>query len=248
MMLKKWVFSLIILTTSGQAIAKEILLASMDYPPFYGEKLDNYGPLIELISKSYNAMDYDVKIRFLPWARAIEWSKTGEVDGMVGVWHSPERAEYFLYSEPIFPNALGFYKRKKDDIRYKDFADLKEQGYKLGSVRGYIQPKGLQESGIPIMFVSKDLQSFKILSKNRVDLIVVDKEYSRYILAQPDFQEYAKNIEWMEPVLEEKQQHLVISKKTETPKKKLEDFNNGLQRLRQTGEFTSIMKKHGFMR
>ncbi len=232
---------------SAQAMSKEVLLAAMDYPPFYGEKLDNYGPLIEVIAKSYNVMGYDVKINFLPWARAIAWSKSGKVDGMVGVWYSTERAEYFLYSEPILSNFIGFYKRKNEDIRYKDYLDLKEQGYKLGSVRGYIQPKGLQESGIPIMFVSKDLQSFKILSKNRVDLIVVDKEYSRYILAQHKFQKYAKNIEWMEPVLEEKQQHLIISKEAENPKNKLKDFNEGLQELKETGVFTEILKKHAFM-
>lgn len=247
-MLKKYILGLVMLFLAEQAMTKEILLASMDYPPFYGEKLDNYGPLIEVIAKSYDAMGYDVKIIFLPWARAIAWSKNGEVDGMVGVWYSPERAEYFLYSEPILSNFIGFYKRKNRDIRYKDYLDLKEQGYKLGSVRGYIQPKGLQESGIPIMFVSKDLQSFKILSKNRVDLIVVDKEYSRYILAQPRFQEYAKNIEWMEPVLEEKRQHLIISKKAKNPKKKLGDFNEGLQKLRETGGFTKILKKHAFVK
>jgi len=247
-MLKIYMLGLLMLFISGQAMTKEILLASMDYPPFYGEKLDNYGPLIELIAKSYYTMGYDVKIRFLPWARAIAWSKSGKVDGMVGVWYSPERAEYFLYSEAIISNSIGFYKRKNEDIRYKDYADLKEQGYKLGSVRGYIQPKGLQESGIPIMFVNEDLQSFKILSKNRVDLIVVDKEYSRYILAQPEFQKYAKNIEWMEPVLEEKQQHLIISKKAKNSKNKLEDFNKGLQILRETGIFTKILKKHAFMK
>lgn len=247
-MLKKYTLALLMLFISEQAMTKEILLASMDYPPFYGEKLDNYGPLIELIAKSYNTMGYDVKIRFLPWVRALAWSKSGEVDGMVGVWYSPERAKYFLYSEAILSNSIGFYKRKNEDIRYKNYADLKEQGYKLGSVRGYIQPKGLEESGIPIMFVSEDLQSFKILSKNRVDLIVVDKEYSRYILTQPEFQKYAKNIEWMEPVLEEKQQHLVISKKAKNSKKKLEDFNKGLQILRETGIFKKILKKHAFMK
>lgn len=245
-MIKRILLSLLLFLSIGPLSAKEIVLASMNYPPFYGEELKHYGPLIEIITKSYQKTGYEVKITFVPWVRALAWSKTGKVDGMVGVWYSPERAQHYHYSAPIFPNKMGFYKRKDEDIQYRDYADLKQQGYRLGSVRGYIQPTGLAESGIPLMFVSDDSQSFKILSRKRVDLVVVDKDYARYMLAKPEFKVYARNIQWMEPVLEEKQQHLIISLNTKQSKQKLQDFNKGLAALRLSGEFSGILKKHGF--
>ena len=216
----------------------------MDYPPFYGKSLDKKGPLIELITEAFKNTGYTVQVEFYPWGRAIENSKAGKVDGVVGVWYSQERTEHFLYSDPIFPNKVGFYKRKGEDIRYKDYSDLKQQGYKLGSVIGYILPKGLAEAGISTLLVNDDFQNFKILSRKRVDLIVVDKQYAKYMLNQESLKEFSENIEWMEPVLEELQQHLVISKKTKNPKKKLNDFNKGLKMLRESGEFKNIMQEH----
>ena len=244
--LKKWITLLLVLSCFGQVHAEEIRLASMNYPPFYGKNLKEQGPLIELIVKAFEGAGHTVQVEFHPWIRAMENSKAGKVDGMVGVWHSPKRTEHFFYSDPIFPNKMGFYKRKGEEIRYKDYIDLKLQGYTLGSVRGYIQPRGLAESGISTFLVNENLQTFKILSRKRVDLIVVDKDYARYMLNQADLKQYSENIEWMEPVLEERQQYLIISKKTENPHKKLSDFNKGLKMLRQSGEFKKIMQKHGF--
>ena len=164
---------------------------------------------------------------------------------MVGVWYSAERAEYFHYSTHIYPNRVVFYKRKNADISYKNYADLKRHGYTLGSVRGYAHPVGLEESGIKILYVNNDHQNFKLLSKGRVSLIVADKDYAHYMLAKPELREYAQNIQWMAPVLEKRQQHLGISKVTNNAQKKLTDFNQGLQMLKQSGEFSVILKKHG---
>lgn len=64
------------------------------------------------------------------------------------------------------------------------------------------------------------------------------------MLSQPDLLEFSKNIEWMEPVLEEKQQYLIISKKAKDAKKKLEYFNTGFKKLKKTSDFMEILKKH----
>ncbi|NQZ08873.1 MAG: transporter substrate-binding domain-containing protein [Algicola sp.] len=242
----KWLPNLLLLLFFGNvnACVKEIRLASIDYPPYYGKSLKNYGPIIELITQAYKNTGYNVKIIFLPWARAISWSKSGEVDGIVGVWYSTQRATYLHHSMPIYPNTVVFYKRKNTDISYKNFSDLKRQGYTLGSVRGYVHPVGLEESGIKILYVNDDYQSFKLLSKGRVSLIVADKDYAHYMLAQPALREYAQNIQWMAPVLEMRHQHLGISKVTNNAQKKLTDFNRGLQMLKQNGEFAVILKKH----
>ena len=244
---RKWIAMLpLLLMLVTPLAAREITLATIDYPPFYGKDLPENGPMGEMVTRAFADQGYRVNIMFLPWARALEWSRKGKIDGMLGVWYSQKRIADFRYSNPIMPNEIGFYKRKGEKIRYQNYADLKQQGYVLGSVKGYVQPTGLEESGIPIMYVSNDLQNFKILSKKRVDLIVVDKAYASYILGQPELHEFADNIEWMAPVLEKKQQYLMLSRKTKNSKQKIADFNAGLRKLKQSGEFKDILAKHHF--
>ena len=242
--LKWWLTGLLILSCCMALNAKEVTLTSMSYPPFYGEKLENNGPLIEVIVQSFKNAGYKTRIIFAPWKRAITIARQGKTaDGMVGVWHNKERANDFLYSDPIFPNKVGFYKHKSNAIIFENYTDLVSKGYKLGSVRGYIFPKGLKESGIEIELVTDDLQNLKKLALGRVDLVVVDKDYARFILT--DNPQVAKEIEWMGPILAEFQQHLIISRKTPNALKTISDFNKGLRILQQTGDFKKIFKKHG---
>ncbi|ARU56829.1 putative amino acid ABC transporter periplasmic component [Oleiphilus messinensis] len=216
----------------------------MNYPPFYGEKMEDKGPLIEIIVRALESQGYKTRILFSPWKRAMLYAKEGKVaDGMVGVWYNDDRAEDFIYSAPIFPNRSGFYKHKEQNIVYTDYQDLVKQGYRLGSVIGYIHPKGLEESGIQIEWVPNDIQNLKKLALKRVDLVVVDREYARYVLkGLPDI---ASRIEWMDPVLIEAQQHLIISRKTKNAHVIIDAFNTGLELLRQTGNFDEIIQKHG---
>ena len=76
-----------------------------------------------------------------------------------------------MYSAPIYPNEMVFYKKKGQTIEFNDYKDLKEQNLVLGSTRGYAQVKGIEESGIKISYVNNDIQNFKLLAKGRIDLI-----------------------------------------------------------------------------
>jgi polar amino acid transport system substrate-binding protein len=225
--------------------AKSLVLGAIDYPPFYGKNLKNQGPLIEAITEAYRDSDYEVEIVFLPFVRAVSFAMNGEIDGIVGIWHSDERAEALLYSTPLIDNQMVFFKRKGENIAFKNYEDLKQQGYRLGSVRGYMMPEGLLESGVPIFQVTKERQTLKILSGKRVDLIVLDKDYARYALQQAEVSGETYNIEQMGPVLGRYPQHLAISKKADNAKEKIAAFERGYQRLVKTKALEKIFKKHG---
>jgi len=227
------------------AMAKTIVLGAMEYPPYYGRGLKNFGPLIEIVVESYRHSGYEVEIVFLPFARAMYLSKAGEIDGVVGPWYSEKRAESLLYSLPMIENRMVFFKRKGESISYENFGDLKQQGYRLGSVHGYMLPTGLLESGITIYKVSREEQLLKILRGKRVDLIVLDKGAAQYALKQPGLTGVERNVEWMEPTLEHTPQYLVISKKTAQATEKLNAFNLGYRYLIESGEIRKILSEHG---
>lgn len=245
--LKKTLFGLSLAIASMYVQAKDVVLAALEYPPHYGEHLDNYGPLIEIIVSAYAEEGLEVEVLFLPWSRALIWADEGRVDGIVGAWYTQERTKSFLYSKPIYPNKMIFYKSANSDIAFTTFADLKEQNRVIGSVRGYAHVEGLEESGVMIHYVNNDIQNFKLLERQRIDLVSVDKDYGAYVLASPELSKIKDKVEPINKVLQVKQQHLIISKKTKLAQQKLTKFNQGLAKLKERGGIAAIMKKHGLL-
>lgn len=158
-------------------------------------------------------------------------------------WHTKERELHFLFSAPLFPNILGFYKQKQSSINFKTYADLTP--YVVGTVIGYANPPGFDDAAFTKNVSVTDAQNMKMLCNKRIDLVIIDKIIGRYIL-RTQLPRCIDSIEWMSPALEIKPQHLVISKKVENAEEMVEEFNRGLQLLREAGEIKRILMKHGF--
>lgn len=246
--LKKALFCLVLLATSVATQAKDIVLATMEYPPHYGHKLDNYGPLIEIAVTAYAEQNLNVEIIFLPWSRALIWANEGRVDGILGGWHTNERAKSFLYSQPIYPNEMVFYKSKSANIDFSSYGQLAAENLVIGSVRGYVHVKGLEESGVTIHYVNNDVQNFRLLERKRVDLVAVDRDYANYVLAMPELAKIKDQVEPINRVLEIREQYLMISKKAKRANLKVSEFNQGLAKLRAKKGVELIMKKHNIVR
>ena len=237
-----WIIAAVLLLSAEQGYSEEVVLTAINYPPFYGETLDGDGPFTEVIVDSFKAVGYSVRIVYQPWKRAMATAREGtQAHGMVGVWHTQEREKAFLFSDPILPNKMAFFKRRDTNIVFTSYSNLAARGYKLGLVRGYAAPKGLLESNIPIEFVTQDIQNIQKLAAGRIDLVVLDKNYANYVLQ--DHPKMAAAIEGMTPILETIQQHLVISRNIENAQTIMFDFNRGLKRLRNNGEFQKYSDK-----
>ena len=230
-------------TSATLAAEKTINLAATEYPPFYGADLEGNGFMTELIIEAFARVDYDVTVKFLPWKRALEGTKAGKHDGLFTVWYRAEREEWFVFSDPLPANEIGFYKRKDRDISYRDYDDLKP--YSIGVVRGYASPPGFDEAGLKTSLANDDEQNLKKLQKGRVDLVLSDKIVGKFqidtYLSPGDGE-----LEWLEPPLTVDIQYLVISKEVANYDTTLADFNRGLAEIDADGTLKTIMAKHGF--
>ncbi len=222
---------------------KTISLVSAEYPPFYGEYLQEQGPVSEIIIKAYEKSGYQVTIEFLPWARAMNEAKKGvQYDGMFAPWHTIEREKWFLYSKPFFPNEIGFYKLKEIEIDFQSYDDL--MPYQIGDAIGYANPPDYQKANLNKSSVINDELNMVKLCKGRIDFALTDKVVGHIIVAEK-YPNCLKRIEWMKPTLEVNPQHLVISKKTNHALKKLQAFNKGLMALKKDGTLGKILNRHG---
>ncbi len=228
----------------GYASENEIFLTSAEYPPYYGEQLENKGFITVIIREAFKRAGYEVKVEFYPWARAEMIAKKGDSDGMFPPWHTKEREQWFVYSNTIpIPNVIGFYKQKDKKIIFKTYEDLKS--YRIGFVLGYAYPKDFLEAKLRKSKSYTDEILIERLVQGKIDLALIDKLQAKYLF-NTKFVDQSDKFEFMEPPIEVKDQYLVISRKTKNAQKKINDFNHGLKTLISDGTFKNILKKHRF--
>jgi polar amino acid transport system substrate-binding protein len=247
MTMKKYIVSitclLLLIAISAMAEEKKVVLGSSEYPPFFGKNLPDQGVLTEITVEAFKKMGYQVEVRFLPFARVLSHGKQGTIDGIIVLWHTKEREQWFAFSDPLPSNLIGFYKRKDKSINFTTYADL--MSYRIGVVRGYANPAGFDEAKLQTLEVTFDLQNLQKLQKGRIDLAIIDKWVAQYLI-QTEFAEFAAELEWIEPPLETKPQYITFSKKAPGYEQKLLDFNQGLKQLIEEGGVKAILAKHGF--
>jgi len=234
---------LMLATVTAMAAEKNVILGSSEYPPFFGEQLPNQGVLTEITVEAFKKVGYQVDVKFMPFARTLQMGKDGEIDGIIVLWHTKEREQWFAFSDPLPPNQIGFYKRKDKAIHFTTYADL--MSYRIGVVNGYANPPGFDEAQLKTEAVTVDKQNLQKLQSGHIDLALIDKWVAQHLI-QTEFPQFAEELEWMEPPLESKPQYIAFSKEAKDYEQKLRDFNQGFKQLTDEGRVKAILAKHGF--
>jgi polar amino acid transport system substrate-binding protein len=233
----------VLVSGPGLAADKTLNLAATEYPPFYGKELKDHGFITEIIATAFERSGYQIDVKFLPWKRALEKTKDGAYDGLFTVWYREEREQWFVYSDPLPANEIGFYKRVADEISFTNYQDL--QPYRIGVVRGYVNPPGFDEAELKTIVVVDDETNFRKLAKGRIDLVLTDRLVGQNVI-NTVLAGSGVAFEWVTPALTIETQHLVFSKQVDGYEQRSLDFNTGLAAIEADGTLAAIMKKHGF--
>lgn len=236
--------AIILNSALGSAATKKIVLATLNWEPYYGEKLENGGYIAEITREAFQRVGYEVEIKWVPWKRALEQAKEGRYDGLLGAWFSEERAQYFAFTEPIDMTTLSFFKQTGSPILYSTLKDLTP--YRIGVTRGYAHTKEFDAA----VYLTKEevttsSQNIQKLSEGRIDLFVEDRRVVQYLIRN-DFLKLNGKIVEVKPPLQEKPLYNAISKKVVGYEHIIEDFNRGLKLLKDDGTFDQILQKYGF--
>lgn len=237
-----WMALAMLLQSPAQA--RKLVLAATEYPPYYSESLPQGGPVAELTLTALRKAGHEVELRFMPWARALKLGEQGLVDGLVGVWHSPERERQFFYSDPVVHNRIVLCRHGEGGPqRFTGFDALRP--YRVGVVRGYADPKGLGHAGVRTEAVTDDLQNLRKLAAGHVDLVLIDSRVERF-LSQKHLGTAAGSISCLEPAVQEHPQYLVVPRGVADGAAVVKAFNEQLKRLRRSGEFAEIAGRWGW--
>lgn len=243
---------LLALPTAADEAARTVELSSLDWPPYIGDSLPAQGFIHQIAEQALARQGYRLKVRFLPWARAVEVAREGKSAGVFPEYYEAGRKEEFAFSDPMPGGPMGFYKRRAADIRF--VADPRNdpgtvlqalKGYRFGVVRGYINNLAFDVADFLVKEeANSDELNLKKLAFSRVDLIVIDELVARHILATR-LPELADQLEFMRPPLEHKPLYIAFSRQDPQWQAYRDAFNAGLKAMREDGALGRIMERAG---
>jgi len=132
------------------------------------------GIMVDIVQAIFNKLEVPLKLQFLPFKRALEYTKKGRNDGLFILYKTPERMKYFDYTEPLVNSPLLFFVRKDSNIKFEKLPDLK--GLKIGVMHGYTY--GAEFDNAPYYKLdpgNSHETNFKKLISGRVDAYICDK-------------------------------------------------------------------------
>ncbi|EGM71256.1 substrate-binding periplasmic protein [Shewanella sp. HN-41] len=220
---------------------RELQLVATNYPPFYTDALPEQGGIAQVVKEAFKRRGYHASLRFYPFARAALLVKTGQADGIVGLWYRKEREQWARYSDPIHPIQIVFYKRKDKPLSFNQLSDLKP--YTIGIGRGYANPPEIFAAGLTTEDGNSDEMNLKKLFLKRIDLVLIGHNLAEYLIQQhPD--EYTDIFEQVGQPIATEVFHLGVSLAVTDHLTLVDEFNKGLENMRKDGSLAAILSQY----
>ncbi len=222
--------------------ARLIEVTADQYPPYVSSSSPHNGVLAELITQALSTVGYRFKINFQNWNRAYKMAEDGDVDGILGIWHTEARAQVLAYSQPLLPVEIRFVHFKSLMFHFDSLKDL--EPYRVGHVLGYAYPTSFSQGNLNRVHVYDVAELIKLLVNHRLDIVLMDKVVALQQLKN-SFPELISEIQFQDPPYAGNHLYLALSKKRPNMEVKLRVVNQGLENIRLNGEFDRILREHG---
>jgi len=221
----------------GARAAETVVMSTTEFAPYMSAQLSHQGVLVAIATEAFKREGYALQIRFLPWVRALAYAKEGKVDGMVGIWHSQEREQWFVYSRSVISNKVGFYKRNGSPIVFTGLPQLRP--YVIGTVRAYANPPAFDAAHLHTDEAVDDLTNLRKLAAGRLDLALVDKAVAQYLI-ENSLPELKEKLQWVEPPVDILPLYIGLSRRAPDFSKKLAALNAGMDAMQKDGSLAKL--------
>jgi len=236
---------LVSLSSVLSASTTTVQLTTGHWPPYFDEDSSNGGFVAELIDAAFATQEMEVEFTFLPWSRALFMVNAKRFDG-TAIWSCTEdRSEHYYYSNAIVPYRYVFYHRKDQTFDWNSVADLS------GKIIGITQDYSYSENITPLLaegivqtdVTTSDQANFKKLLAGRIDLFPMDPVTGQALIKEWFAPEQASQLTFHPKSIRRGFYHVLFSKQASDGRILRDQLNAGLQELRQTGQFESIIDR-----
>lgn len=237
------------LAFQAAAYARTITLVSDAWPPFNetpGAEREGY--MVDVARRVFESAGYSVSYRLLPWKRAVEMTRVGVYDGVIGA--SKTDAEGFVFpNEELARSKLAFYVNKGNRWRYTGRASIDSvsiatvNGYDYGGwLLEYIEANKDDFTKIQIMSGDDPLRrNLNKMLKGRVDVVADADASIRYLAQQMGIGDQIERAGFGEETVDF---HIAFSPAHDESKKFAALLSAGIIELRKSGELAKIMQKY----
>ena len=225
--------------------AEKITLASVNWEPFTAEYLPYGGIMGEIAHKAFTDAGYELEIVFVPWNRAMQRGKTGQFDGLIGIYYTDERDKHFCFSKPLCNADISFFSLKNNPrVTLNEYESLNElDKYSIGVINGFSYGAEFDNKPFSHLEISDNMNiNVHKLIDHRIDLLVESKENFLYFM-HLNHPELTKQIVEIKPVLITNPAYIAISRQNKNHEEIIEAFNKSLNILIENGEYRKIMNK-----
>ena len=236
---------------SGFIAAGSVKFAIGEWEPYTGHKMEGYGMVTEIVTAACTAGGLKAEYEFFPWRRA-EWCvEAGTHFATFPYQGTNERAAKYYFSETLCKSSNGILLHKGNprtaNFVYCKPEDLK--GLTIGIIAGADAVKlPLQKMEINAVEVQTVDQNIRKLESDRIDCLIEDRPVIYQALKNVFGSDTGKldQFQFMEKGFGDATEYkLLVSMKYPDARELLEKFNAGLKKIKASGEYQKILKRHG---
>ncbi|WP_372627632.1 substrate-binding periplasmic protein [Arsukibacterium sp.] len=220
-----------------------VYLASLEWPPYTGQQLANGGKTAELVRHIFQQMGYEVVIDFLPWSRAVKFSKGPDPKYLAYFPEYPLEHDDLKLSGCIGYSHVGLAEHSSAPLQIASAADLKN--YRLGVVQDYINTTSIDhminDKLLKVEISLNDKQNLLRLAHLRLDAAVIDYDVMQYLIAtESELKPFKQVLQFNHSEYEMKTLHMAVN--IHHPEAMLlTEFNQKLNALTLPYDFSKTM-------
>lgn len=216
------------------------------YKPLVDKTLPDGGMMTALARRAYEKAGYEVKTSFPGWVRGEKLIELGDRDAMVGLVKTEDREGTMRFPDPLYVSEVVPVTDRSmtSDIESFDIFRNKDmcltQGYNIASDR----VQDMVDAGEVTVSVrpSSVAECMRLVSTKRADFMVAEAPVARY-LAQNEMTD-TSGIKIHDFVADELVLYTTVSKELENSADLVEDFNQGLASIKDSGTYQEIVSRH----
>ncbi|QEL57373.1 substrate-binding periplasmic protein [Chromobacterium paludis] len=223
---------------AGAAPAAELQISTGEYAPWCGERLPAQGFVSRVVREAFAREGVQVRFRFMPWARALEALRNGDVQASSFWFDDPVKAKEFLYSAPLSEHREMLFHRKDLAMpRWQKLRDL--SSLRFGATRGYTYTpefRQLEKQGaLSVEEANDDKTNLLKLLAGRIDIFPLDEFTGWQLLASDAFPPGARDLVTTENRPFSAHYGHLLMQRSPRNAQWMAKFNAGLAKLRADG-------------
>jgi ABC-type amino acid transport substrate-binding protein len=214
-------------------------LASDVWPPFTNVS-EEARIAIDLVEEALRRSGVRSTTGIVDWRAVTTGVRDNLFDGSGAVWHTPEREQLLVYSQPYLENRLVLVGRKGSDVSALSLSDL--AGKRIAVVERYAYGDEVDQASGPVFVEGvNDQESLHRLLAGDADYMLADELLVHYLLEHQQ-EDAAEFLEIGDRALIRRSLHFALREDVPDAEAIVESFDREIRRMLADGTYNEILQ------